>query len=58
MVGLELKTAVAPLIAAARDKGLMLVGAGDNVIRFVPPLIISREQIDEAVAIVETCLTD
>jgi acetylornithine/succinyldiaminopimelate/putrescine aminotransferase len=53
MVGMELKTAVAPFVAVARDKGLMLVGAGDNVIRFVPPLIVSREQIDEAVAILE-----
>jgi acetylornithine aminotransferase len=44
---------VAPFVAVARDKGLMLVGAGDNVIRFVPPLIVSREQIDEAVAILE-----
>jgi predicted acetylornithine/succinylornithine family transaminase len=53
MVGMELKTAVAPFVAAARDKGLILVGAGDNVIRFVPPLIVNREQIDEAVAILE-----
>ena len=58
MVGLELKTAVAPLITAARDKGLMLVGAGDNVIRFVPPLIVNREQIDEAIAIVAACLEE
>jgi predicted acetylornithine/succinylornithine family transaminase len=58
MVGLELNTAVAPLIAAARDRGLILVGAGDNVIRFVPPLIITREQIDEAVAVVQSCLED
>jgi predicted acetylornithine/succinylornithine family transaminase len=58
MVGLELKTAVAPLVAAARDKGLMLVGAGDNVIRFVPPLIVNREQIDEAIAIVAACLEE
>ena len=53
MVGLELKTAVAPIVAAARDKGLILVGAGENVIRFVPPLIVNREQIDEAVTILE-----
>lgn len=53
MVGLELKSAVAPFVAAARDRGLILVGAGDNVIRFVPPLVVNRAQIDEAVAIVE-----
>ena len=58
MVGLELKTAVAPLVASARDKGLLLVGAGENIVRFVPPLIITREHIDEAMVIVEACLSE
>ncbi len=58
MVGLELKTAVAPLVASARDKGLLLVGAGENIVRFVPPLIITHEHVDEAVAIVSACLEE
>jgi len=56
LVGLELKTAVAPLIAAARSHGLMIINAGENVVRLAPPLIVNREQIDTAVAVIEECL--
>jgi len=50
MLGLELKEKVAPLIAALRDEGLLLINAGKSVIRFVPPLVIAEDEIDEAVA--------
>jgi acetylornithine/N-succinyldiaminopimelate aminotransferase len=33
------------VVAAARDKGLLLVAAGDNVVRLLPPLIVTREDI-------------
>ena len=56
LVGLELKTAVAPLIAAARSHGLMIINAGENVVRLAPPLIVNRGHIDEAVNILENCL--
>ena len=36
-----------------RDRKLLVVGAGCNTIRFVPPLIITEQQIDEAVEIME-----
>lgn len=52
MLGLELKEKVAPLVAALRDRGLLVINAGATVIRFVPPLIISAVEIDEAVAII------
>jgi acetylornithine/succinyldiaminopimelate/putrescine aminotransferase len=57
LVGVEMKASVKPLIAAARDKGLMVINAGENVLRLAPPLIVNREQIDTAVAIIEECLT-
>jgi acetylornithine/succinyldiaminopimelate/putrescine aminotransferase len=56
LVGVELKSSVKPVIAAARDKGLMIINAGENVLRLAPPLIITKEQIDTAVAIIEECL--
>lgn len=56
MVGLELNVPVADVVAAARGKGLLLVNAGDNVIRFVPPLTVTRPQIDEAMEVLSTCL--
>jgi LysW-gamma-L-lysine/LysW-L-ornithine aminotransferase len=50
MLGVELKEKAAPIIAALRDEGLLLINAGANVIRFVPPLVITEDEVDEAVA--------
>jgi len=36
-----------------REEKLLAVAAADNVVRFLPPLIVTEEQIDEAVAIVD-----
>jgi acetylornithine/N-succinyldiaminopimelate aminotransferase len=41
------------LIAALRARGLLTVGAGENVVRFVPPLIVEDAHIDEALAILD-----
>ncbi len=49
MVGVELNIEAAPIINAAYDQGLLLVNAGPNVLRFVPPLIISEAEIRQAV---------
>ena len=49
MIGVELKEKVAPYIDALKDKGVMTINAGATVIRFVPPLIITKEQVDEVV---------
>ena len=44
------------LIAALRTRGLLTVGAGDNVVRLVPPLIVADAHIDEALTILDaTC---
>ena len=56
LVGVELDTAVSPIIATARDKGLLIINAGEKVLRLAPPLIITKEQIDTAVAVIEECL--
>ncbi len=54
--GIELATEVAPLIARGYERGLIVTSAGDRVLRLVPPLVISEEQIDEAVAIIDELL--
>lgn len=51
MLGVELKEKAAPIIAALRGEGLLTINAGATVIRFVPPLVITEDQVDEAVAI-------
>lgn len=49
MQGLELNCAPKDIIAAALDNGLILFSAGANVIRFVPPLVISTDDVDEMI---------
>jgi predicted acetylornithine/succinylornithine family transaminase len=49
MVGLELAIDAAAVIEAGYEHGLILVNAGPNVIRFVPPLIVEKKHVDELV---------
>lgn len=55
--GLEFDKPVAPIIQRALlDEGLVLIGAGANTIRFVPPLIIEKEHVDEMVKRLEAAI--
>ena len=47
MLGLEFTCPVKEIIKQAMDAGLILIAAGSNVIRFIPPLIIKKEHVDE-----------
>ncbi|HAR78420.1 MAG TPA: aspartate aminotransferase family protein, partial [Anaerostipes hadrus] len=38
------------------EKGLIIISAGNNVIRFVPPLVIEKEHVDEMISILEDCI--
>lgn len=48
--GLEMNVPVAEVIARCHENGLILISASGNVLRFVPPLIITRENVDEMIA--------
>ena len=50
MIGLKLHTLNTDFVTEARANGLLVVAAGDNVVRLLPPLIISEEEAGEAVA--------
>ena len=50
MCAMELDMPAAPVIQAAYGHGLLLVNAGLNVVRFVPPLIVEKEHIDSMIA--------
>ncbi|MDR3264173.1 MAG: aspartate aminotransferase family protein [Clostridiales bacterium] len=54
MVGLELEKSITAkdLNAKFLDKGLILVAAGNNTLRFIPPLIVSKEEIDSMISTV------
>ena len=56
IAGLELSGEAAPAVSACRDAGLLLLSAGPKVLRFLPPLNVSADEIDEALAIVDRCL--
>lgn len=54
--GLVFDRPVADYIKAALKQGLVLINAGTNIIRFVPPLIITEEDIDKMIEILDGCL--
>lgn len=57
MLGMVLRReAASEVVRAAREEGLLLVGAGPNVVRFVPPLNVTGEEIDQAVAVLRRVL--
>ncbi|MCB0013680.1 MAG: aminotransferase class III-fold pyridoxal phosphate-dependent enzyme, partial [Anaerolineales bacterium] len=58
MVGVQLNTAVAPIVPKAAAKGVLVINAGEDVIRLVPPLIINKEQIDEAVSVLSELVAE
>lgn len=56
MQGLVFDRPVGEIINRTLDKGLLLINAGTNIIRFVPPLIITRENIDDMISILDECI--
>lgn len=58
MQGLVCKEPVGDIIHKAMEKGLILINAGPNIIRIVPPLIIETEHVDEMTDILDKCLAE
>jgi acetylornithine/N-succinyldiaminopimelate aminotransferase len=58
MQGLVCRDAVGDVITKAMDKGLILINAGPSIIRLVPPLIITREHVDEMIRILDESLAE
>ena len=58
MRGLVCTCPVGPIISKAIEKGLILINAGTNIIRFVPPLVISREDVDAMFAVLDECFSE
>ena len=53
MIGIETSAGLSRLVEAARQKGLIILTAGENVIRLLPPLTISREEVQQGIAILK-----
>ena len=56
--GLECDKPVAGIINKALDKGLLLINAGTHVIRFIPALTVSKENVDEMITILDAFLAE
>lgn len=58
MVGVETRQKVAPYLAALKERGVLAMNAGPTVLRFLPPLVISRQQIEGVVEAVRDVLAN
>lgn len=56
MQGLEFTIPVAEIIKEAIESGVILISAGSHVIRFVPPLIVEKKEIDQMIVKLENIL--
>jgi acetylornithine/N-succinyldiaminopimelate aminotransferase len=58
MIGIQLTAPGAPIVSKCLEKGLRINCTHDTVIRFMPPMIVTKEQIDEAVGILDSVLSE
>lgn len=56
MQGIELTIPALEVEKKCMAEGMLIVGAGENVIRFVPPLIMTKAQVDEGISILKKAL--
>ena len=57
LVGMELDRSVKEIVAGCREEGLLILTAGDNVLRFLPPLIVDKPDLDRAAEILDSVLS-
>ncbi|WP_456772231.1 acetylornithine transaminase [Bradyrhizobium sp. USDA 4369] len=53
LIGVKAVVPSGDLVAALREQKLLTVGAGDNVVRFLPPLIVSEAEIEQSVEMLD-----
>lgn len=58
MLGVELTVEVKDILTSCIEKGALFLSAGKNVIRMLPPLVITYEEIDEALDILSSVLSN
>lgn len=56
LIGIELKERVQPFLVALMERGVLALPAGPNVLRLLPPLVITYEQIDAVIAAIAEVL--
>ena len=58
ILGVELTVEAAPIVNGCLDKGLLIISAGERILRFVPPLIVTKAEVDEMLGILEGVLDE
>ncbi|MCS7095528.1 MAG: aspartate aminotransferase family protein [Candidatus Bathyarchaeota archaeon] len=58
MLGVEFKFEVLSIIMKALDRGVIVLDAGKNVLRFLPPLVIEKDQIDQVISVLDSILKE
>ena len=58
LLGLAVSGSPVQVVAKCREKGLLLSVAGDKVVRFAPPYVVSTAQLDEAAQILRSTLAE
>jgi acetylornithine/succinyldiaminopimelate/putrescine aminotransferase len=58
MLGMELRYDVLNIILKTMDRGVLILDAGRNVLRFLPPLVIEKEQIDKTISVLDTVIKE
>ena len=58
MLGMEMKFDVLNTLLKTKEKGVLVLDAGRNVLRFLPPLVIGKEQIDKAISVLDGVLEE
>ena len=56
MIGIELKQKAGPIAQAMLKEGILVLLAGTTVLRFLPPLVITRQEIDTVVSVLTKVL--
>jgi acetylornithine/succinyldiaminopimelate/putrescine aminotransferase len=56
LIGAELSGPVGPVVDACREAGLLVLSAGERVLRLTPPLIVEERDCDRALGIIKTAL--
>ena len=57
MVGIEFADKVDPIVTEAAQKGVLVLSAGQNVLRLLPPYIVQKQDIDRLIAVLKEILT-
>jgi len=50
LIGIEMKVEPKDVVAQCKSNGLLVIAAGSNTVRFMPPLIVTKTQCDAALA--------